>query len=228
MTPPNTNVPPVSLPILVAFPVAPAWLVVRYLVSTSYKIGSDIFSGGNGHFDCTGGIFQGTIVPKADGTLPDDVTITTTVEYTPESGLPNLTKTDTLKPAVASVVLQLPNRRMANISIVFDFPHGIVDGNYLMIRWAYRVGADTRMQGFLFLEFDALSPGKPRPAKPVVIGFIQDPAPAAPELFHLEIAGLVAVKDLPLFQMDLPLPQSLIFAKIRDDAQGQGIHVELG
>ena len=218
---------PVSLPILVAFPVAPSWLVARYLVTTGYKIGSDFFSGGDGQFDYKGGLFKGAIVPNAHGDWPATVTITTTVEYTPDSGLANLTKTDTPAAAAASVTVQLPNRRMTNISIFLEFPHGVLDGDFLTFRWAYLLGAESKTQGSLFLDYDALLPGLPRPAKPVTLGFIQDPAPTASERFHLEIAGRIFKTDLT-FKDDLTLPLSLIVAKVKDDAApGTGIHVEL-
>jgi hypothetical protein len=229
MSPANSNQPPVSLPILVALPTAPAWLVSRYSVSTGYKIGSDVFSGGNDTFDNKGGMFKGTIVPKPDGTLPTTVTINVTVEYTPQSGLSNLSKTESVAvtPAGASFTLQLPNRRMSEISIFFEFPHGVLDGDFLTIRWGYVLGTETKTQNAIFLETKNLLPGTPRPASPVVIGFIQDPAPTVPERFHLEIAGRIFNTDLAAFKTDLNLPQSLIIAKIKDDATGGGIHVEL-
>src|SRR5262245_48855751 len=229
MSPATSNVPPVSLPILVALPAAPAWLVSRYSVATGYKIGNDVFSGGDEQRDHTGGMVRGTITPKADGTLPTEVSINVTVEYTPQSGLANLAKTETVPvtPAGASFTLQLPNRRMAEISIVFEFPHGVLEGDFLTVRWGYLLGADTKSHGSVMLETNDLLPGRPRPAKPVVIGFIQDPAPVASERFHLEIGGRVFNTDLTEFKKDLDLPQSLLVAKVKDDTPGPGIHVEL-
>jgi hypothetical protein len=229
MSPANSIEPPVSLPILVTFPAAPSWLVARYTVSTGYQIGSDVFSGGNGEFDHNGGVFRGTIVPKRDGTLPTTVTVNATVEYTPQSGLSNLSKTESVSvtPAGASFTLQLPNRRLSEISIFFEFPHGVLDGDFLTVRWGYLLGTETKTQNAVFLETKDLLPGNPRPARPVVIGFIQDPAPTVAEHFHLEIAGRVFNTPLTVFKKDLDLPQSLIVASIKDDATGGGIHVEL-
>jgi hypothetical protein len=174
-------------------------------------------------------MFKGSIVPKRDGTLPATVTINATVEYAPQSGLSNLSKTEAVPvtPAGASFTLQLPNRRMSEISIFFEFPHGVLEGDFLTVRWGYLLGAESKTQNAVFLETKDLLPGQPRPAKPVVIGFIQDPAPTVPERFHLELAGRIFQTDLPTFKTDLDLPQSLIVAKVKDDTTGSGIHVEL-
>jgi hypothetical protein len=220
---------PLHLPILVTFPNAPSWLVSRYVVSAGYKIGGQQLSGGTETLDHNGGVFQGKVTSNEQGAFPADVVVQYTVEYTSESGLPNVNETVTLPVTStgARLNVQLPNRRLSESQIIFDFPHGVLEGDFLTVRWSYVVGANTITSRAQFLDYNSLLPGLPHPARPVIIGFVMDPAPAAAEKLHLEIAGRYFKKDLAEFKSDLSLPRPLILAQIKDDPSGGGFHTEL-
>lgn len=221
--------PPLQLPILVTFPSAPLWLVSNYVVSAGFISGGQKHSGGSQTFDHQGGTFTGTVTSNDQGVFPTEVTVEYSVEYTPESGLDTLTDTKTLPvtPAGARFTLHLPHRRLAETSIVFDFAHGVLDGDFLTVGWKYILGGAAITVGSKFVDYPNLLPGNPRPAKSVDFGFILDPAPTVSEKLHLEIGGRIFGKDLPLFKDDRDLPAPLLIAMVKDDPAGDGMHVEI-
>jgi hypothetical protein len=224
--------PPLQLPVQVICPASPPWLVSKFVVAAGYVAGGQTLSAGKGEFDHKGGTLQGQVTPNDQGKFPDKVTVSFTVDYTPESGLPSLAP-EPVEVAVTSAgaryAIQLPNRRLAEVEVRFDFPHGVLEGDFLNVRLAYLLGGKAVTARPKFLDYASLLPGKPHPATPILTGFILDPAPKETEKVRLEIKGRYFKKTLADFKADLDfdLPQMVILAQIKDDAGGPGFHVEL-
>jgi hypothetical protein len=222
--------PPLELPVTVAFPAAPSWLVTRYVVSVGYVVGGQNISAGTGTLDHKGGPFIVKITANAAGQFPTTVTIDYTVEYTTESGLAPIVRQQAVAVGTggASHTVLLPNRRLSETTLQFDFAHGVLLGDFLSVRWSYVLGTATVTSGAKFLDHAALLPGNPHPRSPVLIGLVLDPAPTVPEKLVLSITGRYFGKDLPTpGEFDLTFPRPLVVARLQGAATGGGFEVVL-
>jgi hypothetical protein len=185
-------------------------------------------SGGSDVFDYRGGTHQGSIQPNTDGGFADAVSVDISVEYTAESGLPILQQTKSLPvtPTGARYVLELPHRRLIEFEVFFDLPHGVVRGDYMMLNWSYLHGGSIITARVRVLREKELLGFPGTLAGSYKIGFIADPAPTAPELFHLEVDGKYYGSGFPKFKADYPLTQPSIMLFLKENSEGGGYHIE--